>query len=101
VELSTATQKLVDTHETEDKAPIESIPANCIQLSAIVIVRDWVLDAPSESVASTVKVSLVAKGSTVPVMFPEESMVRPVGREPEVMLQVMAPVPPEEARVWE
>jgi hypothetical protein len=67
-----------------------------------VIVMDWVLDAPSESVASTVKVSVVAEGSAVPVMAPvEESRLRPEGREPEAMLQVMALLPPEASRVWE
>jgi hypothetical protein len=67
-----------------------------------VIVRDSVLDTPAESVTTIVKVPLVALAPTVPAMVPvEEFRLRPEGREPEDMLQVSGPAPPEATGVCE
>jgi hypothetical protein len=107
-----ATQKVAVGHEMDPRYPPGlgpgSINVLCDKISvpmlplleSTVSVRTWVPKNPNESVAPTVKVSLAANGSTVPVISPVKgSRLRPVGREPEAMLQVMAPVPPEDSRV--
>ena len=67
-----------------------------------VIVSDFVPDTPLASVAATVKVCEVALAPTVPDITPLLPVkLRPVGKVPPLMLQIMGAVPPVEARVWE
>lgn len=65
-------------------------------------VRTCVSEAPLTSVALTVKVDVAAVPLSGPVRTPVVALrVRPFGRVPDETLQVMAPVPPVTARVWE
>lgn len=68
---------------------------------SIVRERGWSSDWFRVSVARTVKLNVPAADG-VPVIWPVEELIgfKPVGREPALILQVRAPVPPEACTVW-
>ena len=73
-----------------------------IGASYTVMVRSACAVAPEWSVAWTVKLSVSAAGSTVPLMMPDApSKVSPIGRVPEEIDHEIGDEPPAEARVWE
>jgi hypothetical protein len=67
-----------------------------------VMVSDFAVDAtPLESVATTVKIWVVADEEMLPEIRPvDEVRERPVGSDPDFRLQAIDPVPPVEVRVW-
>ena len=70
-----------------------------IAVDVIVIVRDCVV-VPTEFPACTVKLAVVVADG-LPLMIPKSvSNVNPVGREPEIALQVIGVVPVADS-VWE
>ena len=89
----------VDASVVEYAAPTVVLGSELVVIkgaAATVIVKTFVAEAPTVSVALIVKLPAAAVG--VPLITPPGLRVKPVGSEPVSSDQVGVPVPPEDAR---